>query len=150
MGHVPPKADELARIGLFGAVEKHAVEFLCERTECKTLPPGRVVFEEGTHGAALFVILNGTVEVLKRDEVGGERPVAVLGAGKWFGDMSLIDLQPRSATVRTRSVVSLLQIHAADLEALYRYDMRAYCVLTLNLARELSRRLRESDPDFNR
>ncbi len=69
----------------------------------------------------------------------------MLGPGDWFGEMSIVDIQPRSATVRTLAPSRLLRISAADLDALYRYDLRSYSLIVLNLARELSRRLRVAD-----
>ncbi|HTA89242.1 MAG TPA: cyclic nucleotide-binding domain-containing protein, partial [Polyangiaceae bacterium] len=74
-----------------------------------------------------------------------EARVALLGPGDWFGEMSIVDIQPRSATVRALAPSRLLRISAADLDALYRYDLRSYSLIVLNLARELSRRLRVAD-----
>jgi len=71
--------------------------------------------------------------------------VALLGPSDWFGEMSIVDIQPRSATVRALAPSRLLRITAADLDALYRYDLRSYSLIVLNLARELSRRLRVAD-----
>ena len=59
--------------------------------------------------------------------------------------MSIVDIQPRSATVRALAPSRLLRISAADLDALYRFDLRSYSLIVLNLARELSRRLRVAD-----
>jgi len=54
-------------------------------------------------------------------------------------------VQPRSASVRCLAPSRLLRISAADLDALYRHDTRAYALIVLNIARELSRRLRVAD-----
>jgi CRP-like cAMP-binding protein len=59
--------------------------------------------------------------------------------------MSILDVQPRSASVRVLAPSRLLRISAADLDALYRHDTRAYAIIVLNIARELSRRLRVAD-----
>jgi CRP-like cAMP-binding protein len=69
----------------------------------------------------------------------------VLGPGDWFGEMSIVDIQPRSATVRALAPARLLRITASDLDALYRHDLKSYALIVLNLARELSRRLRVTD-----
>ena len=71
--------------------------------------------------------------------------VAVLGPSDWFGEMSIVDIQPRSATVRALAPGRLVRVTPADLDTLYRHDLRAYAIVILNLARELSRRLRVAD-----
>jgi CRP-like cAMP-binding protein len=85
------------------------------------------------------------MEVTKRSRGGMEARVAVLGPGDWFGEMSIVDIQPRSATVRALAPARLIRLSAADLDALYRHDVRSYAIIVLNLARELSRRLRVAD-----
>ena len=71
--------------------------------------------------------------------------MALLGPGSWVGEMSILDVQPLSATVRTLAPAILLCIKGEDLDRLYRRDMRAYLLVVLNIARELSRRLRVAD-----
>jgi CRP-like cAMP-binding protein len=71
--------------------------------------------------------------------------VAVFGPGDWFGDMSILDVMPRSATVRSVAPSRVLKMSASDLEALYRRDLKAYAIVVLNIAREMSRRLRVAD-----
>jgi CRP-like cAMP-binding protein len=59
--------------------------------------------------------------------------------------MSILDVQPRSASVRVLAPSRILKISASDLDALYRHDVKAYAIIVLNVARELSRRLRVAD-----
>jgi len=68
----------------------------------KTFKPGEVVIEEGAKGTSAFVILSGTVEVIKKS---GDKEIsmATLGAGQIFGEMGLIEDRPRSATIKARS-----------------------------------------------
>ncbi len=108
-------------------------------------PAGEVVFREGEEARDMFVVLSGEIEVLKRSKRGVDARVALLGPGDWFGEMSILDVQPRSATVRALAPSRLLRITSADLDALYRFDVKAYSLIVLNLARELSRRLRVAD-----
>ena len=59
--------------------------------------------------------------------------------------MGIIDDQPRSATVLSVSPAHLVKITASDLDRLYRFDVKAYSLIVLNIAREMSRRLRVAD-----
>jgi len=137
--------DELRTIGLFGAVGDDTLQFLVGRLTVTTPAPGNVVFQEGDVARDLFIVMNGEMEVLKRSRSGVDARVALLGPGDWFGEMSILDVQPRSATVRVLAPSRLVRVGAADLDALYRHDLKGYALIVLNVARELSRRLRVAD-----
>lgn len=137
--------EELRQIGLFGGLADEELQRLAGTLEVLTPPPGETLFREGDLGREMFVVLEGEVEVLKRSRGGTDARVAMLGPGDWFGEMSILDIQPRSATVRGLAPSRLLRVRNLDLEALYRQDLKAYSLVVLNLARELSRRLRVAD-----
>jgi CRP/FNR family cyclic AMP-dependent transcriptional regulator len=136
---------ELRNIGLFGALNDDVLEYLATLLTVETPPAGATLFREGEDASAMFVVISGEVEVLKKSKRSVEARVAVLGPGDWFGEMSIVDIQPRSATVRALAPSRLLRVTSADLDALYRHDLRSYAIIILNLARELSRRLRVAD-----
>jgi CRP/FNR family cyclic AMP-dependent transcriptional regulator len=141
----PSGPAELRNIGLFGALSDDVLEYLSTLLTVETPPAGATLFREGEDANAMFVVINGEVEVLKKSKRSVEARVAVLGPGDWFGEMSIVDIQPRSATVRALAPSRLLRVSSADLDALYRHDLRSYAIIILNLARELSRRLRVAD-----
>lgn len=140
-----PNIDDLRRVGLFGAVSDEAMHFLAQKLVVLQPDPGHVVFREGDPARDMFVVMSGEAEVLKRSQSGIDARVALLGPGDWFGEMSVLDVQSRSATVRVLAPARILRISAADLDALYRHDLKAYAIIVLNIARELSRRLRVAD-----
>jgi CRP-like cAMP-binding protein len=137
--------EQLREIGLFGGLDDDVLKNFVAELEVCELPPGSVVFKEGESGREMFVLLDGEVEVLRRSKRGHETQVAVLGPGDWFGEMSILDVLPRSASTRVVAPVRLLRLTAQDLDALYRKDLRSYSLLVLNIAREISRRLRVAD-----
>src|SRR5260370_1292553 len=67
----------------------------------KTVGKGNVVLTEGEIGDSLYAIVSGRVKVFIGDEDGREIILKILGPGDFFGEMSLIDSQPRSASVST-------------------------------------------------
>jgi CRP/FNR family transcriptional regulator, cyclic AMP receptor protein len=136
---------ELRGIGLFGALSDDVLAHLASTLSVTTPAAGTIVFREGDEARDMFVLVEGELEVVKRSHRGIDARVAMLGPGDWFGEMSVVDVQPRSATVRTLAPSRLLRITSADLDALYRYDVKSYAIIVLNLARELSRRLRVAD-----
>ena len=143
----PPEVTsaELRSIGLFGALSDDVLTHLANTLTVQSPEAGEVVFREGDDANAMYVVLRGEMEVLKKSKRAADARVALLGPGDWFGEMSIVDIQPRSATVRALAPSRLLRISAADLDALYRFDLRSYSLIVLNLARELSRRLRVAD-----
>jgi CRP/FNR family transcriptional regulator, cyclic AMP receptor protein len=145
MAEIPPNIDELRHVGLFGAVSDEVLQFLAAKLVVLTPKAGDIIFHEGDPARDMFVVIGGEMEVQKRSQSGVDARVALLGPGDWFGEMSILDVQPRSASVRVLAPSRLLRISAADLDALYRHDTKSYAIIVLNIARELSRRLRVAD-----
>jgi CRP/FNR family transcriptional regulator, cyclic AMP receptor protein len=140
-----PSVTDLRTIGLFGALSDDILRQFATALTVQVIDTGTTLFREGDDGREMFVVLQGELEVLKRSHRGTEARVALLGPSDWVGDMSIVDIQPRSATVRALAPTRLLRVTAADLDVVYRNDLKAYSIMILNLARELSRRLRVTD-----
>jgi CRP-like cAMP-binding protein len=141
-------ASLLKNVGLFGGIDDKVLEVLARELAVRTVEVNDLVVTEGDQAREMFVVLSGELEVLKksRTAVGGEARVALLGPLDWFGEMSIIDVQPRSASVRAVAPSALLLVTAEDVDRmLYRSDLRSYTLLVMNIARELSRRLRVAD-----
>ena len=136
---------DLRNIGLFGALSDEVLVFLAGMLTVVKPTIGETIFREGDEANAMYVVLSGEMEVTKKSRGAVDARVAVLGPGDWFGEMSIVDIQPRSATVRALAPGRLIRVSAADLDSLYRHDVRSYAIIVLNLARELSRRLRVAD-----
>jgi CRP-like cAMP-binding protein len=141
----PPSPESLREIGLFGALSDEVLEYLASSLPVQLVEAGAPVFREGDQAREMFVVLSGEVEVLKRTRRGAEARVALLGPGDWFGEMSILDVQPRSASVIAVAPARLLRITSEALDGLYRKDLKSYSLIVLNVARELSRRLRVAD-----
>jgi len=145
---VPPKitAEVLREIGLFGGMSDETLALLASELPVRMVETGEVVIAEGDHAQEMFVVQAGELEVVKRGRNGGDVRVALFGPGDWFGEMAILDVQPRSATVRAVAPTVLICMKAADVDRLlYRRDMKQYALLLMNVARELSRRLRVAD-----
>ncbi|MBM4245408.1 MAG: cyclic nucleotide-binding domain-containing protein [Deltaproteobacteria bacterium] len=83
--------------------------------------PGDVVFRQGEPGDLAFSIVSGEVEILREMPDGGERLLATMGPGEYFGEMALISDAARTATVRARTAVEVVGIGRADFTTLYAY-----------------------------
>jgi len=146
---VPPSdrigAAELREIGVFGGLTDEALQHLTSSLKILKCSADDVIFRDGDQAREFYVILRGEVEVFKALKGGAEARLATLGVGHWFGEMSVLDAHPRSASVRALSTCRLLVVTARDLDALYRRDLKSYTLVVLNVARELARRLRLVD-----
>ena len=109
------------------------------------LPAGVQVISEGEAARSLFVVYEGELEIFKWGSHGNEVRLAVLHPGDCLGEMSLIDIQPRSATARTLTPVVMFRLGHVEIGHLYRSHPEVYTLLVLNIAREISRRLRVAD-----
>jgi CRP-like cAMP-binding protein len=136
---------ELREIGLFGALGDEALQHLASNLKILHRGSDEIIFREGDQAREFYVLLRGEVEVFKVLKRGAEARLATLSPGHWFGEMSVLDVQPRSAGVRALVPCRLLVVTARDLDALYRRDLKSYTLLVLNVARELARRLRLVD-----
>jgi CRP/FNR family transcriptional regulator, cyclic AMP receptor protein len=143
----PPITPEMLRdIGFFGALSDDVLRHLANSLKTMRVAPGDTIFREGEALAReMFVVVDGEMEVLKRSRRGRDMRVAILGPADTFGEMSMIDMQARSATVRALAPSRLLRVTGEDMDGLYRYDLKSYALIVLNIARDLSRRLRVTD-----
>jgi CRP-like cAMP-binding protein len=142
----PVTIDKLREIGLFGALSDEVLDRLARTLKTLRVAPGETVFREGDAVAReMYVLLDGEMEVSKRSRRGRDTRVAILGPTDLFGEMSMIDMQSRSATVRALGPSRLLRVTSEDMDALYRADLKSYALIVLNIARDISRRLRVTD-----
>lgn len=142
----PLTIEALREIGLFGALSDGTLEFLTKSLKTLRVAPGDIVFREGEAFAReMLILLEGEMEVSKRNRGGKDTCIAILGPNDWFGEMAMIDMQPRSATVRAIAPCRLIRMTTENLDGLYRFDLKSYALIVLNIARDLSRRLRVTD-----
>jgi CRP-like cAMP-binding protein len=104
------------------------------------VPAGTVVFSEGEVGTEMYVIQSGTVEVFKKTKRGDEKFLATLEKGDFFGEMSILEDVPRTATARTKTDCELLKINQSTFDEMLRHNGE----IAVRMLRKLSRRLRET------
>lgn len=106
---------------------------------------GEVIFEEGEEGNTFYLILKGEVRISKLIPGIGEEALVVLKKGSYFGEMSLIDNQPRSAHAIVNKSAELMAIDRGDFEKLLSNDKELAYKLLWTFLRTLSQRLRETN-----
>lgn len=131
----------LTQVPLFAGLPDGDLRAFAPLLRERRFPKGSVILMQGDPGDALYLIATGQVKVVLIGEDGREVILSVLGPGSFFGDMSLIDDQPRSAHVVAMEEATLLQLRRDDFQA----RLRASPDVAISLLRELSRRLRRAD-----
>ena len=134
-------ADFLASVTLFRGLPRPTLQRFAELTRERYYAKGSVILFEDDPGDALFVVRGGRVKVVLVGDDGREVILGVLGAGEHFGELSLIDGQPRSAHVIAMEDAQLLVLRRDD----FRREVEANPPVAWWLLVELSRRLRVAD-----
>lgn len=137
---IPEAAADLRRYSLFAGVGDGPLTGLLSRLERHHFAAGTTIVAQGAHDEGVHFIREGRVRV----EVDGV-PVAVLHEGEQFGEMHLIDIQVRSAAVIAITGLDTLRLSHRELLALRRSDPEDFILILMNCARDVSRRLRESN-----
>lgn len=145
MVDTPELRDFLTSIAIFGGLQDPTLGLIVAMLREERVPKGSVVCREGDSGSSMYLVRDGEVVVCRNGDSGKLVRMIRLGPGEIFGEMALIDIQPRSATIIVEEDATLYTITNRDLFALYTHDMPGYVMVVQNLCRELSRRLRRVD-----
>ncbi|PJG54803.1 cyclic nucleotide-binding protein [Bradyrhizobium forestalis] len=129
----------------FGGLPDPSLDLLISMlVECR-FDAGATVVAEGEPGRSMFIVKSGRLVVSKRMNSGRVIPISRLEPGDFFGEMTLIEMQNRSATVVAEAPTVLYELTAQKLYACYKADIHAYVIVLQNINRELCRRLRRAD-----
>jgi CRP/FNR family cyclic AMP-dependent transcriptional regulator len=134
-------ADFLATIPLFSGLQRDELQRFADLTRERSYPKGSVILFQDDPGDSLFVLRSGRVKVVLIGEDGREVILGVLEPGAHFGELALIDDQPRSAHVIAMEDANLLILRRED----FRRRVEANPSVAWALLTELSRRLRRAD-----
>jgi len=132
-------------IPLFAELSSKEIRGLLEFSEKRKYPRGSIVVYRGDVGDVLYLIMKGKVKVVLSSQDGKEIILNTLQAGNYFGEMSVLDHMPRSATVVTMENCEFLVITRKVLTD----QIEGNPEVALKLLSEMSRRLRETDEQIN-
>jgi CRP/FNR family cyclic AMP-dependent transcriptional regulator len=135
----------LSATPFFGGLSDASLALLTSMLVERRFDIGATVVAEGEPGRSMFIVHSGELVVNKRAVSGGVIRMTGLGPGDFFGEMTLIEMQNRSATVIAESPAVLYELTARQLYTYYKADIHAYVMVLQNISRELCRRLRRAD-----
>ncbi len=133
------RTELLASTPLFAGVDPEGLERIGERTVEVAFPAGHVIARQGEVGTGFFVIASGQVRVVRDG-----RTIATLGPGAFFGELSVLDGQPRNAQVVADGPTTCLALATWDFEAVINDQPRVALAVLRGLAGRL-RQLTDAD-----
>lgn len=140
--------EAIQKLDLFKDLSTDQMAALFRITRQEDFAPGTTILREGAPGGMLHILLDGWVEVRKRPDAGEEKPLARLGAGTVFGEMSLFDGHPYSASVVAVEPVRTLSLFRNDFFQLAESEPYIAFRITANLLSLLSNKLRKTNENL--
>ncbi len=131
----PERMALLRRLPLFAACSDRELSTIDSLVSDIEVEPGEVLTSEGGHGAETFIVVEGSASVTIRGE-----HVADIGPGDFVGEMAMIDLRPRTATVRAETQMRLLVVGPADFMSLIQQP-----TVAVRMLRRVVERLRAAE-----
>ena len=138
---MPCNADALAAVRLFELLDKEDIETLAAVIDSIKISAGEILFRVGEPGDSLFIVETGEVELFINDTTGQKIVLTVAERDDFFGDLSMLDNRPRSATAQALKDTELLVLDRDDLLLLFRKTPDA----ALSMMAALSAMLRKAD-----
>jgi CRP-like cAMP-binding protein len=127
---------DLSKIWLFSTSSGKDLRLIRKALEEVTVPPARLLCEQGTIGQEFFLIVSGQASVKRNN-----RKVATLGPGQYFGELALLDRRPRSASVTSDTDMTLLVLGQRQFNGV----LDSVPPLSRKLLSAMATRLREAD-----
>ena len=131
----------LRRVPLFASLSDQQIDMLAAGSARRSFPKGRTIVSEGEPSNSMYILLSGRAKVQRSDAEGKEVILAVIGSGEFFGEMSLIDDAPRSASVITIEPCDFMSIDKNGFKSMLLQSNE----MCLAVMKGLVRRLREAD-----
>jgi CRP/FNR family transcriptional regulator, cyclic AMP receptor protein len=138
----------LQSIPIFAGLNPDAVTEIAGAVDEVQFHAGEIIVNEGEPGNRMFIIHAGRVEVVKHLGKPSETKLGTFGPKDFLGEMSIIECVARAASLRALDDSSLFSLKGTDLYKLFRHYPDQYAIVILNIARDLSRRLRAIDERF--
>ncbi|MDR1930802.1 MAG: cyclic nucleotide-binding domain-containing protein [Treponema sp.] len=130
----------LQKYSLFGGLFEEQIKRILPLMEQEEYRKGEDIIVEGAPNDKIRFIISGRVAVL----VNG-MTIYEIGEGETFGEMEVLDVMASAATIRTLEPTSVISISNRGLRSVYKEDIHSFSLIIMNLARNLSRRLRHMD-----
>ncbi|PKK91249.1 MAG: hypothetical protein CVV64_05625 [Candidatus Wallbacteria bacterium HGW-Wallbacteria-1] len=138
----------LRSISIFQELDESEILIIDQIAEEGSYKAGEIVFRQGSEGKELYIIKMGEVEVIKEGSEGTSQLLTVLEAGTFFGEMSIVTEETRSATIRALGECRLLKIQKSTIDRLSETNSGIILKIYKELLRILAERLRLTNEHY--
>lgn len=138
----------LQNVPILAGLDESALNMLWQSAVESKAAPGTVIVREGDVGNRFFLVGEGLVRVCKHLGLPHEVELARFSPGDFFGEMCILETLPRCATVQAVIDTTVYSLTSLNFYHLYQAMPAQYSILVVNIARDLSRRLRHLDEVF--
>ena len=138
----------MSKVPIFAGLDDKALKLFLENAESTVVLAGGVIAREGEVNDCVYLIEAGEVSIIKNFVSPNPVVLATLGPGDFFGEMCILETLPRSATARAATETAVVSVASSAFYRLFERMPKQHSILLLNMARELSRRLRQLDEVF--
>lgn len=137
--------EQLKRFGIFSQIPTEILAPVANVVRVVNFPAQSVIFNEGASGDRMYLLEKGQVRISKFITGIGEEALTILNEGSYFGEMSLIDAYPRSATAIAHTDCELFEIYRDDFVDMLQSDRDLAYFVMWSLLKTLSQRLRDTN-----
>lgn len=132
----------IAQIPFFKDLKIEYIEMLSEKMDVFNVNKGQLIISEGDTSKRMYFIIEGTVRVFRKTYKGQTENICELSAPNYFGEMSIVDGGPRSASVMANTNVMIAELKWEDVSYLFDDKPEIMCYIFKNIGNTLSMRLR--------
>jgi len=138
--------DLLSKIAIFRGLDENELLRVASLIKRQQHGKGDVITKQGDEGSVMYIIESGQCAItMCSDASQPPQTIAQLSEGDCLGEMALVDIQPRSATITTKRPSSLLSLSNQAFLSIYQSNPATYALILNNICREISRRLRQTN-----
>ncbi len=135
------KIELLQSVSIFWDLSDDELELISDKMVHKVFDSAKMIVLEESEGEQCFFVTKGSVKITRQGKKGREVILAILNAGDFFGEMSLLDGESRSANVITLEDTEVLTLNRQD----FLIVLKDYPQIAIQLLKEMAHRLRKSD-----
>jgi CRP/FNR family cyclic AMP-dependent transcriptional regulator len=136
--------DYLIDFPLFDALKGNQLNIVADHMNYYEIDTGEILFKEGDKGDYICFVLDGVIDVLKKSVTGDSVVIAVLPKGRSFGEMSILDNFPRSATAKARTKSSFLTLTRMSFDKILKDYPQIGITILKGISKILSQNLRQT------
>jgi CRP-like cAMP-binding protein len=134
------ESSELRKYSFFGGLMPEQIDSVFLLMQHEKYEAGADIIREGDENGRVLFIVSGRVAVVKKGLT-----LVEFKEGEAVGEMEVLDMQPAAASIRAISPVEVASLSHSALHEVYKQDAKTFAIIMMNLARDLSRRLRKMD-----